>query len=235
MFTRVYQFIRKVVTKDMTVMATMLIIVGGTLGFIELFDEVREGDTESFDHFVMEYVGAHRGPDWLPDVVRDLTALGAGSVLTLATAAVLGFLILRRQYHAFWFVLLAVVGGYLLSANLKEVIGRERPAIFDHGETVSSMSFPSGHAMMSAVVYLTLGGLLVRLVKERLLKIYILALASCATVIVGLTRIYMGVHWPTDVLAGWTAGLVWALICSLVEGQLQRRGVVEGSKTVAGA
>jgi undecaprenyl-diphosphatase len=156
-----------------------------------------------------------------------VTALGGTSVLGLAIAAVAGFLILRKQYHAMWLVLAATTGGYIATSVLKALVGRERPTIFEHGDIVSSLSFPSGHAMMSATVYLTLGGLLARLVEERLLKLYVLGLAAALTFVIGLSRIYLGVHWPTDVLAGWTAGLVWALLCTMVARHLQRRGVVE--------
>jgi undecaprenyl-diphosphatase len=227
LLSRALQYVRQYISKDTKLLMVMLAIVAGILVFVELFDEVAEGDTHAFDLFVMEAAGKHRGPEWLQQMGRDVTALGAGSVLGLATLAVVGFLILRRQFHAVWLVVASTVGGYLVSSLLKEAIGRERPAVFEHGDIVSSMSFPSGHAMMSAVVYLTLASLLMRLVKERHLKIYILLLASSLTFIIGVSRVYMGVHWPTDVLAGWTAGLVWASLCSLVARQLQRKGVVE--------
>jgi undecaprenyl-diphosphatase len=227
---RAASLVKRIGGGDVAILVAILIVVGGALGFIALFDEVSEGDTRSFDLFVMEYVGQHRGPEWLPRFARDLTALGAGSVLALATLASLGFLVLRRQYRAFWFVLIAVTGGYAISSSLKELIARQRPTIFEHGDIVTSFSFPSGHAMMSAVVYLTLGGLLMQMVRERVLKFYIIALACSATFLIGLTRIYVGVHWPTDVLAGWTAGLVWAVFCATLERQLQRRGVVEKDK-----
>jgi undecaprenyl-diphosphatase len=227
MIRRVVEFVKKHTSRDATLLATMLIAVAGTLGFIELFDAVMEGDTAAFDHYVIDFMAQHRGPVWFQEMARDITALGAPSVLGLATIAVLGFLLLRRQYHAFWLVLVAVIGGHLIGSNIKELVGRERPTIFEHGAVVFSKSFPSGHAMMSAVVYLTLGSLLSRLVEERFLKVYVLTLAAALTFVIGVSRVYMGVHWPTDVLAGWTAGLVWALLCSLVARQLQKRGVVE--------
>ena len=209
------------------VLATMLLVVVGMLGFIAVYDMVQRGSSESFDRFVIEVAARHRGPPWLQTMARDITALGGTSVLGFTSIAVLVFLILRRQYHAFWFVLAATAGGFLISSTLKELIGRERPTIFEPAVIVYTKSFPSGHAMMSAVVYLTLGTLLMRLVKERFLKVYFLALASSMTVLIGVSRVYLGVHWPTDVLAGWAGGIVWALLCYEIARNLQKRGVVE--------
>jgi undecaprenyl-diphosphatase len=167
------------------------------------------------------------GPRWLPEVGRDLTALGGVAALTLTTAFVAGYLLIVRKYHAMWLVLAATLGGLLISTLLKHLIDRARPDLVPHLSHVYTSSFPSGHSMLSAVVYLTLGALLTRLAAERRVKLYFLAAALLLTFLVGVSRVYMGVHYPTDVLAGWTAGLVWALLCWLVARYLQRRGAVE--------
>ena len=122
-----------------------------------------------------------------------------------------------------WLVLIAVVGGQVLSTTLKYFIDRPRPMIVPHLSQVYTTSFPSGHSMMSAVVYLTLGSLLGSSSAARA-QVLLLSVAMLLTFLVGVSRVYMGVHWPTDVLAGWTAGLVWAILCWLVARQLQRRG-----------
>jgi len=215
------------------VLVAVLLIVGGTWGFIELADEVREGDTQRFDDWAVRAMrraddpSRPIGPHWLPEVGRDLTALGGVAVLSLTTAFVAGYLLIVRKYHAMWLVLAATLGGLLISTLLKHLIDRARPDLVPHLSHVYTSSFPSGHSMLSAVVYLTLGALLTRLASERRVKLYFLAAALLLTFLVGVSRVYMGVHYPTDVLAGWTAGLVWALLCWLVARYLQRRGAVE--------
>lgn len=205
----------------------LLIIVVGTWGFIELADEVAEGETHVFDKTVMDYAGTHRGPRWLEEVGRDMTALGGVAVLSLVTLIVAGYLLSVRKFHAMWLVIIATFGGLLISSGLKWIVDRERPDVFEHRSHVYTQSFPSGHSMLSAVVYLTLGSLLTRLVPGYKQKLYVLAVALFLTFLVGISRVYMGVHWPTDVLAGWTAGLVWAIVCWLAARALQRRGTVE--------
>ena len=209
------------------VIAAALAIVAGTWGFIELLDEVNEGDTQQFDEWMIRTLREHEGPPWLQEVGRDFTALGGVAVLCVVTLAVAGYLLLRKRYHAMWLVLAATGGGLVLSTALKYFIARDRPALVEHKSTVYTSSFPSGHSMMAAVVYLTLGSLLARIMPGRLLKVYLLFLAMALTLLVGVSRVYLGVHWPTDVLAGWCGGLVWALLCWLVARQLQRKGAVE--------
>ena len=129
-------------------------------------------------------------------------------------------------------MLVAIVGATLLSFSIKAGIERPRPDLFPHGAPVYTASFPSGHATGAAATYLTLGALLARFQRHRRLKIYLLALAVILTLLIGLSRLYLGVHWPSDVLAGWTLGACWALLCWLVARQLQRRGKVEDEPEV---
>jgi undecaprenyl-diphosphatase len=132
-----------------------------------------------------------------------------------------------RKYHALLLLLAATGGALLLSLLLKDVIDRPRPDLIAHRSHVMTKSFPSGHAMLSAAVYLTLGVLLARLTTSLRLKLYFLCIALLLTLLVGVSRVFMGVHWPTDVMAGWAAGLAWAIGCWLVARWLQRRGSVE--------
>jgi undecaprenyl-diphosphatase len=202
--------------------------------FAKLANEVGEGGTRAFDERVLLALRTPGnladpiGPKWLEEMMRDFTALGSTGVLILVVLAVVGFLAMTRKGHAALTVLVAVSSGVLLSQTMKWAYARPRPELVPHGAEVFTASFPSGHSMMSAVVYLTLGALLARTQSSQGTKIYILLVAVILTVLVGTSRVYLGVHWPTDVLAGWALGGVWALICWLVMLWLQARGQVEG-------
>jgi len=215
------------------VLVLSLVIVAGIWGFIALTDKVKEGSTQRFDERVIVMLRDRTnlsrpiGPPWLAEVGRDITALGGVAVLSLITLAVVGFLLLSRKHGTATLVSAAAFGGLLLSVLLKHLVDRDRPQLVPHLSYVVLASFPSGHSMMSATVYLTLGALLARVVQRRRLKLYFVVLAMGLTFLVGVSRVYMGVHYPTDVLAGWTAGLVWALLCWLVARYLQGRGTVE--------
>jgi undecaprenyl-diphosphatase len=215
------------------VLAAMLAVAAGLFAFAELADAVVEGETRAFDEFVLLGLRSAAdpsdplGPRWLEETMRDFTALGGGGVLTVVTLAVVGFLALARRRHAAATVAVAVLGGLVLSQALKWGFARPRPDLVPHGQTVYTQSFPSGHAMLSAVVYLTLGALLARTQPRRRVKLYFIAVAGALTAIVGTSRVYLGVHWPTDVLAGWAVGAGWALLCWLAMLWLQRRGQVE--------
>jgi undecaprenyl-diphosphatase len=218
---------------ELRVLVAVLIVVSGTWCFLALANVVLAGRTQSLDEVIL--VALRRaddpampiGPDWMAEVGRDLTAVGGIAVLLLTTLAVAGFLALDRKFAAAGFVLAAVAGGLMASSLLKACFARPRPEVVPHLSQVYTSSFPSGHSMMSAVVYLTLGALLARVVARRRLKFYFLAVALLLTGLVGASRVYMGVHYPTDVLAGWTAGLVWASLCWLAARKLQRRGAIE--------
>jgi len=210
-----------------------LVVVLGIWGFAEITDEVMEGDTATFDQSILRSLrdpADHKkiiGPGWLLTVVRDITALGSGLVMLLVIGSTTGFLLLVRRYQTVVFLLIATVGATLLNVAMKHLIGRPRPEIVPHLTDVSSASFPSGHAAMSAAVYLTIGAILAQSVKRRRLKLYFVGLAIILTGMVGLSRVVLGVHYPSDVLAGWSSGLVWALLCWLVARYLQRHGAIE--------
>jgi undecaprenyl-diphosphatase len=220
-------------------MAAALFVVAGVWGFVELADHVQEGNTQTFDERAIRMLrnpddlADPIGPAWLEEAGRDLTGLGGVIVLVIMILGVLGYLLMIRKYHAVWLVLAATIGGQILSSTLKNTFDRQRPDLVPHLSKVHTSSFPSGHSMMSSVVYLTLGALLARLTARRAVKFYFIGIALLLTFLVGLSRVYMGVHYPTDVLAGWTAGLVWAILCWLVARYLQQRGAVESDNDVA--
>ena len=215
---------------------TLLAIIGVALAawaFAAIFDEVREGDTLDFDHRVLLAfrVPGHPdqtiGPPWVETSVRDVTALGSNLIISFIALSVAGYLALARKPGVAAYVLVAIVGAMLLGDLVKHLADRPRPELVPHAVEVFTTSFPSGHATDSAAAYLTLGALTARLQRARRLKVYALSLAILVTLAVGLSRLYLGVHWPTDVLAGWTLGGGWALLCWTVVRVLQHRGHID--------
>jgi undecaprenyl-diphosphatase len=192
------------------------------LGFAQLADEVMQGETGSFDDTVMLALrssGAFSqsfGSQWLQDMMRDFTALGSTGVLTIVTIGVTGFLALSGKGKAALYVVLALIGGIVSEHVLKLGFSRPRPELVPHSVVVTSTSFPSGHALNSAAVYLTLGNLLSQTQEKLSIKLFLMVFAGFLTVLVGLSRVYLGVHWPTDVIAGWSYGACWALLCWFV-------------------
>lgn len=216
-----------VTRKHAVLLGGLLVLIAGGWGLVELTDRVVEGETQRFDLRVIRWFAAHRGPQSLQDVARDLTALGGVTVLTLVTIAVVGFLMIDRKRGAAALMIVAVVGGLSIGSLIKHIINRPRPPRQYQAAYVFTASFPSGHSMLSAVTYLTLGALLAQVIRRRVLRLYVICVAVLLTFLVGVSRVFLGVHWPTDVLAGWTAGLIWALLCLSVAHQLQLRGAVE--------
>ncbi|WP_435006578.1 phosphatase PAP2 family protein [Tundrisphaera lichenicola] len=220
---------------ELAVLLGSLAVVGGTWGFFALADLVVDGQTKAFDTRILLALRTPGdlarpiGPAWVEEMARDLTALGSTVNLWIATLAVVGFLALDRRYAAMSFVIGAVLSGWGLSFLLKSTFDRPRPDLVPHLMRAYFSSFPSGHSMMSAVVFGTLGSLLSSLVTQRRLKVYFLSIGALASILVGLTRVYLGVHYPTDVLAGWSAGLAWATLCWLIARKLQQRGEIEPS------
>lgn len=214
------------------VLFLLAILGGGTWLFLEVADSVLEGETRSVDEMLLLAMRTPGdlsdplGPAWIEEMARDVTALGGMAVLVFVTlATLLYFLLMGMRLNAV-FVAGAVVGGSLLSMFFKAGFDRPRPTLVPHESHVYSASFPSGHSMMSAVVYLTLGVLLAHIHDRSVIKGYFLGLALLITGAVGLSRVYLGVHWPTDVLAGWAAGAVWAMACWGGALWFQRRNVM---------
>lgn len=224
---------RKLWRKELLPLLVLALVAGGAWAFAEIADEVIEGETHEVDERLLLALRTPGdpadpiGPEWIEEMARDITALGGIAVLAMLTAGVAGYLALQGKPSAAVLVLLAVGSGCVVGTGLKHSFSRQRPDLVPHETQVYTSSFPSGHAMIAAVTYLTLGALLMRIQSRRRVKAYLLALSITLTLLVGASRVYLGVHWPTDVLAGWTAGATWALIWWLIAWYLQRRGRVE--------
>jgi undecaprenyl-diphosphatase len=196
--------------------------------FLVIADEVADGDHLDVEEAIMDSLRTGEpvrpaGPAWLARVARDVTALGSVIVLTISTLLVEGYLLLTRRFGAALFLVCAAAGGQSLNAALKYLYGRERPDPAFRWTEIDSLSFPSGHATSSAVIYLTLAVLLARLAEKNSHKAYIIGSAFLLSFFVGITRVYLGVHYPTDVIAGWAVGVVWAQFCWFVARAIGRR------------
>ena len=209
------------------------VLLFGVLGFFGLADEVMEGDTLHLDERIllaMRVPGDPSqpiGPAWVEESFRDFTGLGGVGVLGLLTASTLGYLWLMGMRRAAIYLVVAIGGGLLVSLLLKAGFHRPRPDLVSYGSMVYTSSFPSGHSMLSAIVYLTGGAMLALLHERWYVRLYLLGCAGLATLLVGISRVYLGVHWPTDVLAGWAGGAAWAALCWLVAHRLQALGHLE--------
>jgi len=205
-------------------------IFWSVLGVSDLIDR---GHIQKFDERILislryaDDMHQLRGPDWLKDFMRDVTALGGAPVLILITLGVIGYLILQKSYRSLALVIIATVSGLLMSLILKFYFIRPRPEVVPHLMTETTPSFPSGHSMMSAVIYFTLAALLTRLETSNKIRIYTISLTLFVVFIVGISRVFLGVHYPTDVLGGWTFGLFWAMLCWYLARYLQRQGAIE--------
>jgi undecaprenyl-diphosphatase len=225
--------IARVADTERTVLVAVILGAAALFAFAKIANEVGQGETRAFDEWLLLSLrtpgdpAVPIGPKRVQELMRDITALGSTGVLTIMVLSVVGFLAMTRKSHAAILVLVSVVGGTLLSQTMKFTFARPRPDLVPHGAEVYTASFPSGHSMMSAVAYLTLGALLARTQPDHGVKVYIMTIAVTLTLMVGISRVYLGVHWPTDVLAGWSLGGVWALLCWLVMVWLQKRGDVE--------
>jgi undecaprenyl-diphosphatase len=215
------------------VLLLFLIGAAGLFIFIRLAAEIWEGESFAFDRWLLLALRTSAdptvpiGPDWLRRALIDITSLGGTPVLTLITIAGTAYLLVARKAATALFLVLAIAGGGIMSTLLKLLFARERPDLVHHLVEVTNASFPSGHAMNSAIVYLTLGALLARTEPSKAIRLYLIGLAIFLTLIIGFSRVYLGVHWPSDVAAGWSVGCAWAIICSLIARKLQRQQTLE--------
>ncbi len=204
------------------------VLVAAVSLFLFIAHEVADGDHLALDGAIMHSVqtALSTRPDgsiWLGELARDVTALGSMIVLTTLTVLIAGFLALSRRSGAALFLIISAAGGQILNTALKLLYGRPRPESALRWLEIDSLSFPSGHSTLSAVVYLTLAVLLARMTESKRQKTYLISSALLLSFLVGLSRVYLGVHYPTDVVAGWALGIAWAQLCWFAARAVGRR------------
>jgi undecaprenyl-diphosphatase len=224
---------KSVLTPETEILLKVFACAICTWTFVKLAGKIRKGRTDEIDNQILRALRKPENPDvpigpkWLLEVARDITALGSGADLSVASVILIGFLCLNRRFRAAGYLIASTGSGLLMCRILKEFFVRSRPTVVTPLTHFDPESFPSGHSMGSALVYLTLGGVISRQVKGSIAKFYFLSVAFSITLLVGISRLYLGVHYPSDVLAGWAAGSLWSSACTEAARWLQRRGIVE--------
>jgi undecaprenyl-diphosphatase len=203
-------------------------IAAAALAFLYLADEVTEGGTQRIDaailHAVRDATGGDAATGWLRMTMLDLTALGDTATITLLTILAAGYLLVARRPALAAAVVGAIASGGMVVTLLKLLFARARPDVVTQLAQVSTASFPSGHAANSAVAYLTLGVLLARSQHDHGVRRYMIGAAIALSFAIGVSRVYLGVHWPSDVLGGWIVGGTWAALTGLAVRRFQHQG-----------
>lgn len=218
---------------DRTVWFGAGVVVVGSWVFLRVADVVQDRGGHPLDETILKWfrqpgdLGQLRGPWWMGEVMRDLTALGSPLILGLLTFVTMGYLVVSRRPHAAWLVTLSAAGGGWLNFALKEWYDRPRPVVVPSLTVVSGLSFPSGHAQIATIVFLTVASVMARLATTPARRVYILSTALLLSLLVGISRVALGVHYPTDVLAGWMVGVIWSLLLAGLVRALQRIGWME--------
>jgi len=220
----------RIARTEIAAVSALFVIALGVMTFVEVADDMTEADGQAFDQTVLAWMqpvaGDPRGPWWLEEAAADLTSLGGISVLGLFALIAIAFLLIQRKRLSALLLVLGLAGGVALSEGLKGLFERQRPpAPFQAVETLNA-SFPSGHALLATVFYLTLGVMLTRAFPRAHLKAFVLGAAILIAVLIGLTRVYLGAHWASDVVAGWCAGAAWAMALWLIAYAVGRRQAV---------
>ncbi|MDQ8203397.1 phosphatase PAP2 family protein [Pelagicoccus sp. SDUM812003] len=214
--------LRRIQPKPFKNLVLAMLCAMGAWGFIEVADEVAEDDTKQFDEAILlslreaDDTSDPIGPIWFEEAARDITALGSLAILLLASVGTLVFLMLIGKRRTSLLFLLCALSGVALSQGLKGLYDRARPDLVPHEMHVLTASFPSGHSLLSAVIYLSLGAMLANSQPRLLVKSFLIGTSIALAILVGLSRLYLGVHWPSDVLAGWSAGAAWAILWVII-------------------
>jgi undecaprenyl-diphosphatase len=209
----------------------VLLMLSLVILFGHIVEEMMEGDTSATDNAILlafrvpGHPATPIGPTWLLQSAIDISALGGFTFIWLFSLVTAGFFALTRRWRLLAIFLAAIGGASVLDALFKISFHRARPEIVPHLTYVTNASFPSGHAMISAATYLTVGAMLVRTQPSKRVRVYLLGVFVVTALLIGVSRVYLGVHWPSDVVAGWCAGAAWALIFWVVAERTRPTGV----------
>lgn len=209
-------------------MALLAVIGGLVFAFIKIGRAVSGNETSGFDETILlalrDAPDDPIGPPSLTAAVMHISALGSGAVTGLIVLITTLFFVVSKHYRYALLMIACSLGTLAGMALLKDFYERERPTVVTHIDPPGGHSFPSGHSMISAALYMTLAVLIARTLQTRRQRVFVVAMGAIMMMLIGLTRLYLGVHYPTDVLAGWTAGLLWALVCGLLVERIGKRG-----------
>ena len=196
-----------------TLVSGVAVAIACTWLFVESASHVQSGATQSFDHAVMRWMGIHR-IEWIERSLLEITALGTGLVLMMIVIIALLFLVATQHRFSAFLLLVASAGGRILNTMLKSTFYRPRPRLFEWLTNPSGSSFPSGHAMGSAIVYFTVAHPILRLEKRKVEASDVtITMSLLLVLLISVRRLYLGVHYPSDVIAGMVIGLAWAGFC----------------------
>jgi len=219
--------------------AGLVVAALGTWIFVELAEHVQMGASQAFDDAVLRWLGAHHSTAW-DNIMLEITALGTGTVVMMIVAVAALFLVLTQHKYSAMLLLISTFGGLVLNLVLKLGFNRPRPAIFVPEVRAVSSSFPSGHAMSAAIVYGTVAYLAARLHRRAWARALVMLVAMIVILLICISRLYLGVHYPSDVVAGVVIGLAWAGFCMATLEAIQRFGarhdpkILESEKPAAG-
>lgn len=210
-------------------LALWIAAAGAPWAFLTIADEVSEGETDGIDRRILmmfRVAGAPSdpiGPRWFEEAMRDVTALGGFTILTITVIVATLMLVFHDRRREALVFAVTVILAQISSEVLKALYDRDRPSLVAHGSHVYSQSFPSGHSALAAATFFTLATVVASVEARKRTKALIYGLAITFVVTVGISRVYLGVHWPTDVLGGWALGATWALAAWIVLGFLKIR------------
>ncbi len=209
---------------DRKTLTAVIFLILGVLIFFAAAVAIQYPQIRDFDTSVFNFLrGSDTAPVWIKLFMSDITTLGSGTVIFLLVIFIITYFIIIKRKAAALLILSASVGGGALTFILKSFFQRQRPSAIVYLVNVDSLSFPSGHSTISAAIYLSLAALLSLVYKKRVVRIYFISAASFLTFIIGYSRVYLGVHYPIDVIGGWSLGVAWASFCWLAAFYLQRK------------